>query len=152
MDFESKHFTLDEAQALLPVLEALLKRAIEAKRDAEQIEEEMQALSRKVFFAGGMLLDTERLRRRKAAHDSHVQKAKDSLAEIDAIGVQVKDLDTGLLDFPCLIDGETVLLCWKMGEEEIGFWHTLDGGFSGRQPLDARFMKKAHGKNPEKPN
>lgn len=152
MEFESKHFTLDEAQALLPVLETLLKRAIEAKRDAEEIEEKMQALSRKVFFAGGMLLDPERLRRRRSAHESHVQRAKDSLAEIDAIGVQVKDLDTGLLDFPCVINGETVLLCWKMGEEEIGFWHTLEGGFSGRQPLDARFSKKTQGKNPEKPN
>lgn len=152
MDFESKHFTLDEAQALLPVLEALLKRAIEARRDAEQIEEKMQALNRKVFFAGGMLLDTDRLRRRKAAHESHVQKAKDSLEEIDAIGVQVKDLDTGLLDFPCLIEGETVLLCWKMGEDHIGFWHTLDAGFRGRQPLDARFTKKVREKNPDKPN
>lgn len=152
MDFGSKHFTLDEAQALLPVLEALLKRAIEAKRDAEQIEEEMQALNRKVFFAGGMLLDTARLRRRKAAHESHVQKAKDSLEEIDAIGVQVKDLETGLLDFPCLIEGETVLLCWKMGEDHIGFWHTLDAGFRGRQPLDARFTKKVREKNPDKPN
>lgn len=152
MDFESKHFTLDEAQALLPVLEALLKRAIEAKRDAEQIEEEMQALNRKVFFAGGMLLDTDRLRRRKTAHESAVQKAKDSLEEIDAIGVQVKDLETGLLDFPCLIEGETVLLCWKMGEDHIGFWHTLDGGFRGRQPLDGRFTKKAREKNPDKPN
>lgn len=151
MDFESKHFTLDEAQALLPVLDALLKRAIEAKRDAEQIEAEMQELSRRVFFAGGMLLDTDRLRRRKAAHEAHLQKAKDSLAEIDAIGVQVKDLDTGLLDFPCLIEGETVLLCWKMGEERIGFWHTLEGGFVGRQPLDARFTKKAQGKK-NKPN
>lgn len=152
MDFGSKHFTLDEAQALLPVLETLLKRAIEAKRDAEQIEEEMQALNRKVFFAGGMLLDTDRLRRRKAAHESHVQKAKDSLEEIDAIGVQVKDLETGLLDFPCLIEGETVLLCWKMGEDRIGFWHTLDSGFRGRQPVDARFTKKTREKNPDKPN
>lgn len=152
MDFGSKHFTLDEAQALLPVLDALLKRAIEAKRDAELIEEEMQALSRKVFFSGGMLLDTEQLKRSRAAHEAHVQKAKDSLAEIDSIGVQVKDLDTGLLDFPCLVDGETVLLCWKMGEEHIGFWHTLDGGFRGRQPLDSRFMKKVGRTNPEKPN
>jgi hypothetical protein len=48
-----------------------------------------------------------------------------------------------LLDFPCLIDGETVLLCWKMGESRIEFWHTLDGGFAGRQPLDDRFTRKS---------
>ncbi len=152
MDFETKHFTLDEAQSLLPVLEALLKRAIDSKRSAEQIEEKMHELNRRIFLAGGMFLDVDRLKRRKTAHDSHVQQAKDSLAEIEAIGVQVKDLDTGLLDFPCLIDGETVLLCWKMGEERIEFWHTLDAGFRGRQPLDDRFTKKADKKKPERPN
>ncbi|MFZ0661982.1 MAG: DUF2203 domain-containing protein [Acidobacteriaceae bacterium] len=142
MDFETKHFTLEEAQSLLPILESLLKRAIEEKRAAEEIEEKMHALSQKVFLAGGMFLDIDRLRRRRAAYDAHAQHAKDLLAEIESIGVQVKDLDTGLLDFPCLIDGETVLLCWQMGEARIEFWHTLDGGFQGRQPLDARFTPK----------
>ena len=152
MDFELKHFTLDEAQSLLPVLETLLKRAIEASRAVEEIEERMQALSRRIFLSGGMLLDVERVRRRKAAHETHMQTVKDSVAEIDAIGVQVKDLNAGLLDFPCLIEGETVLLCWKMGESRIEFWHTLDAGFRGRQPLDERFTKKAGKDNPEFPN
>lgn len=151
MEPELKHFTLEEAQALLPVLEALLKRAIEAKRAAEEIEEQMQALSRKIFLSGGMFLDVERVRSRRAEHESHMQQTKDLLAEIDAIGVQVKDLETGLLDFPCLVDGETVLLCWKVGESRIGFWHTLDAGFRGRQPLDERFAKKVKPK-PERPN
>ncbi|HTV06108.1 MAG TPA: DUF2203 domain-containing protein [Acidobacteriaceae bacterium] len=150
MDFEGKHFTLDEAQSLLPVLEALLKRAIDAKNAVEEIQEEMQALSRRIFLAGGMFLDVDHLRRRRAALDSHLQQVKDSLAEIEAIGVQIKDLDTGLLDFPCFVDGETVLLCWKMGEERIGFWHTLDAGFRGRQPVDDRFKAKKN--KPERPN
>lgn len=152
MDFEVKHFTLDEAQSLLPILETLVKRAIDAKRGAEEIEEKLQALSRKVFLAGGMFLDVERVRKRRAAHESHLQQAKDSLAEIEAIGVQVKDLDTGLLDFPCLIEGQTVLLCWKLGESRIEFWHTLDAGFRGRQPLDERFTKKASTNKPDRPN
>jgi hypothetical protein len=152
MDFELKHFTLDEAQSLLPVLESLLKRAVEAKRAAEEIEERMQALNRKIFLTGGLFVDMERVRRRRAAYEAHVQQAKDSLAEIDAIGVQIKDLETGLLDFPCLVDGETVLLCWKMGESRIEFWHTLEAGFRGRQPLDARFTKKAGKNNPDAPN
>ncbi|HET8637243.1 MAG TPA: DUF2203 domain-containing protein [Acidobacteriaceae bacterium] len=143
MDFETKHFTLDEAQSLLPVLESLLNRAIEARRKAEEIGEELQALNHKIFLSGGMFLDVDSLRKRRKAYDAQLQTVKDSLAEIDAIGVQVKDLDTGLLDFPCLVDGETVLLCWKMGESRIEFWHTLDGGFAGRQPLDDRFTKKS---------
>ena len=146
MDFETKHFTLDEAQSLLPVLESLLNRAIEARRKAEEIGEEMQELNHKIFLSGGMFLDVDSLRKRRKAYDAQLQTVKDSLAEIDAIGVQVKDIDTGLLDFPCLVDGETVLLCWKMGESRIEFWHTLDGGFAGRQPLDDRFTKKSRNK------
>lgn len=151
MDFE-KYFTLEEAQSLLPVVEALLNRALESKRAAEDIDEKLQALGRKVFVAGGMLIDVERVRKRRAAYESQMQKAKDSLAEIDAIGVQIKDLDTGLLDFPCSVDGETVLLCWKMGESRIEFWHTLDGGFRGRQPVDERFTKKQEKNKPGQPN
>jgi len=71
-----------------------------------------------------------------------------ALAEIDAIGVQVKDLDTGLLDFPCHMDGETVLLCWRMGEPRIDFWHSVEDGFRGRQPIDERFRRM----RPEKLN
>ena len=125
------------------MLESLLNRAIEARRAAEEIGEELQELNHKIFLSGGMFLDVDSLRKRRKAYDAQLQTVKDSLAEIDAIGVQVKDLDTGLLDFPCLIDGETVLLCWKMGESRIEFWHTLDGGFAGRQPLDDRFTKKS---------
>ena len=152
MDDEIKTFTLDEAQALLPVLEALLKRAIEGKKAAESIEGRMQDLARKIFLSGGLLVDIPRVRRQRAALESHLQAAKDSVAEIDAIGVQVKDLDTGLLDFPCEIDGEIVLLCWKLGETRIDFWHTVEDGFRGRQPIDDRFKPKKKKPKPEQPN
>ena len=76
-----------------------------------------------------------------AERDKGVQEAKDTLAEIEAIGVQMKDLEKGLLDFPCVMDGKTVLLCWKLGEKEIGYWHSPEDGFAGRKPLDARFGK-----------
>jgi hypothetical protein len=152
MDDEIKTFTLDEAQALLPVLEALLKRAIEGKKAAESVEERMQELARKIFLSGGLLVDVPRVRRQRATLESHLQAAKDSVAEIDAIGVQVKDLDTGLLDFPCEIDGEIVLLCWKLGESHIDFWHTVEDGFRGRQPIDDRFKGKRKKPKPGQPN
>jgi len=148
-----KTFTLDEAQALLPVLESLLKRAIEGKKAAESIEGRMQELRHKIFLSGGFFVDVARVRRQRAALESNVQAAKDSVAEIDAIGVQVKDLDTGLLDFPCQVDGEIVLLCWKLGEGSIDYWHTVEAGFRGRQPIDERFgSKKAKKPKPEQPN
>jgi hypothetical protein len=143
-----KTFTLDEAQALLPVVESLLNRAIEAKQAASDLQEEMSALVRRVFTNGGMFLDIAAAQKRKIALDALVQRAKDALREIDAIGVQVKDLDTGLLDFPCLLEGETVLLCWKRGEPRIDFWHRVEDGFAGRQPIDERFRRAA----PEKLN
>jgi hypothetical protein len=151
MDESMKTFTLDEAQVLVPVLESLLKQAIEGKRAAESIEGRLQELSRKIFLNGGVMVDVVLVRRQRASFESHVQAVKDALSEIDAIGVQVKDIETGLLDFPCEVDGETVLLCWKMGESRIEFWHTMEAGFRGRQPLDERFYGKKI-KEPERPN
>ena len=137
----SKTFTLSEAQTLLPVLEALLLKARAAGARAGELEREMQQLSQRIFMSGGMHVDVSAAARRRAEREKSMKEAEDTLAEIDEIGVQVKDLEKGLLDFPCLMEGQTVLLCWKLGEKEIGFWHTTDAGFAGRQPLDARFGK-----------
>lgn len=136
-----KTFTLDEAQLLLPVLESLLKRAIEAKTSASQIEEELQKLSRDIFFSGGAMVDVAAVARKRATLRSAVRQAEEAVQEIDSIGVQVKDLDAGLLDFPFQFGEDTVLLCWKLGEPRIAHWHTLASGFQGRQPLDERFLK-----------
>jgi len=144
----SKTFTLGEAQTLLPVVEALLRRAQAAGVHAAELEMEMQALSQKIFLLGGMHVDVTVVARRRAELDKSVQETKDTLAEIEAIGVQTKDLDKGLLDFPCVIDGKTILLCWKLGEKEIGYWHSSEDGFAGRKPLDARFGKPER----ERPN
>lgn len=143
-----KLFTLDEAQALLPVLENLLNRAIEAKQAATELEEQLAELVRRIFANGGMMINVAAVRKQKATLEALMQRAKDSLEEIDAIGVQVKDLEIGLLDFPCQLEGETVLLCWKRGEPRIDFWHRMEDGFRGRQPIDARFRRPA----PEKLN
>jgi hypothetical protein len=147
-----KLFTLDEAQALIPVLESLLRRAIEAKQRAEQINDELQRLTQRIFVAGGMHVDIGKVGGQRAELDAQIQRAKDAVEEIHAIGVQVKDLDIGLLDFPCKVDDQVVLLCWKMGEPKITHWHTLEAGFQGRQPLDERFEGRSRKSKPEKPN
>lgn len=134
-----KTFTLDEAQRLLPTIEGLLKRAMEAKTAAESLEEELHGLARKIFLAGGTLVKVGEVHMKRKALAGLVQRAKDALQEIDSIGVQVKDLSVGLLDFPAYLDGEIVLLCWKLGEEKIEYWHDLESGFRGRQPVDGRF-------------
>ncbi len=147
-----KLFTLEEAQALVPVLESLLKRGIEAKQAAEQINNELQSLAQRISVSGGMHVDVAKVARQRTELEAHIQRAKDAVQEIDAIGVQVKDLDIGLLDFPCKVEDDVVLLCWKMGETRITHWHTMESGFAGRQPLDERFEGRARRSKPEKPN
>lgn len=137
----SKTFTLNEAQTLLPVVEALLRKGQAAGERADELDTAMQELSQRIFLFGGTHVNVVVAARRKAEYDKSVQEAKDTLAEIEAIGVQIKDFEQGLLDFPCLLEGKTVLLCWKLGEKEIGFWHAPEDGFAGRKPLDARFGK-----------
>ena len=138
-----KTFTLDEAQSLLPVLESLLKRAIEGKRSAEEVEQALSDIARRIYLSGGMRVDVAAIAKQRAELESLVQRARESVAEIDSIGVQVKDLETGLLDFPCRIDDEVVLLCWHMGETAIEHWHTVDSGFKDRQPVDERFRRRS---------
>ncbi len=134
-------FTLDEAQSLLPVLESLLRTAIIAKKLIEETEAEHQALQHRVFLNGGMFLNVVPLARRKAERAKAEQRVKDALAEIDSIGVQVKDLDIGLLDFPCEVDGQIILLCWKLGEKSITHWHGTNEGFASRKPIDQRIAR-----------
>jgi hypothetical protein len=143
-----KTFTLEEAESLLPILESLLRRAIDSKASAHVVEEELQMLSQNIFLAGGMLVDVASVARKRMAQRASVQQAQDAIQEIDSIGVQVKDLEKGLLDFPCQLGEQVVLLCWMLGESKIEFWHTVEDGFQGRQPLDERFQRS----RPERPN
>ena len=138
-----KTFTLDEAQSLVPVLESLLKRAIDGKRAAEEVETQLSDLGRRIYLSGGMRVNLPEVANQRAEMESHLERVRESIAEIDSIGVQVKDLDTGLLDFPFRLDEEIVLLCWRMGETAIEHWHTLESGFQGRQPVDERFRRRS---------
>ena len=136
-----RSFTLDEAQSLLSVLESLLRTAIAGKKVMEEFEAEQQELNHRIFLNGGTHVDVVPLARRKAERVKAEQRAKDAIAEIDSIGVQVKDLDIGLLDFPCEVEGEIILLCWKLGETSITHWHGTQEGFAGRKPIDERIAR-----------
>ena len=138
-----KTFTLEEAQSLLPVLQSLLKRAIDGRRSAQNAESDLNEVAQRIYFAGGMRVNAVEAARQRNEMESHLKRVRESIAEIDAIGVQVKDLESGLLDFPCRLEDEVVLLCWRMGEPAIEHWHTMDAGFQGRQPVDERFRRRA---------
>lgn len=132
----AKTFTLAEAQALLPVLRSLLTAAVEAHNKAAQLDADMQRTITRILLLGGVQLDPVAMAGRRAEKENLLQRLKDALSEMDAAGVQIKDLERGLLDFPCRLDGKTVLLCWQLGEETIGYWHGANEGFAGRKPID----------------
>ena len=139
-----KTFTLEEAQSLLPVMESLMRRAIEGKQAAEEVESGLSDLARRIYVSGGMTVDVGKVAKQRAEMESRMQRVRESIAEIDSIGVQVKDIESGLLDFPCRLDDQVVLLCWRMGETSIEHWHTMESGFQGRQPLDDRFRRRTN--------
>jgi hypothetical protein len=148
-----KLFTVQEANTLLPVLEALLKRAMEGKREMEIIDQEFRDLHHRIFLAGGTQVNILAATKRKDDRERAIQRIKDAVAEIHATGVQVKDLNTGLLDFPHMVSGETVLLCWKLGEElRVQHWHGLEEGFAGRKPISTLVKNRDKTDSPEKPN
>jgi hypothetical protein len=135
-------FTLREAQSMLPILETLLRKSIESKSLIEEIDQEFNELAERIFLNGGTLVDVRACAARKAQREKAIHVAKDTLSEINAIGVQVKDLDIGLLDFPCKVDGEIVLLCWRMGEPTITHWHGTEEGYAGRRPIDGHMREE----------
>ena len=125
----AKTFTLDEARTLLPVLGALLNRAREAALRAGQIEAEMQALSQRIFLSGGMHVDVAAAARRRAEREKAVKEARTTIEEIEEIGARVGELESGRLEFPYVLEGREVLLCWALGEdEEIRWWREDEEG------------------------
>jgi hypothetical protein len=129
-----RHFTPEEANAALPQVRPLVERLVATRQEHVAALERQEALEHKIRGNGGGIPPAE-----LAAASSEVEGIARRLArlvdEIGEHGAQVKDLDTGLIDFPALRGGETVLLCWQLGEDEIGYWHTVDEGFAGRRPL-----------------
>jgi hypothetical protein len=128
-------FTLEEAQALLDSeLRAEAERMVDVRARGRDLEGRWRRLVIAVGSNGG---NFEKPEVRKLRAELR-QAADDLTAALDVFaghGVQVKDPDTGLIDFPAEIDGRPALLCWRVGEERIGFWHTLEGGFAGRRPI-----------------
>lgn len=121
-----RHFTVAEATALLPRLAAVLE-AMRAARAELGDEQAREALSAAAAGNGG------------GTPGRQVGEAflalREGLAELQELGVVLRDLDRGLVDFPAILEGREVYLCWERGEDEVGHWHDLEGGFAGRHRL-----------------
>lgn len=140
-----RYFTLEEAQELLPAVENWLRATVEARERVALAEGEIMELRRHVISMGGVRPDPSRALLLRAKRDSAEEELQRSLEAIEGLGVQVKDLEIGLIDFPTLYHGREVLLCFRLGETGIGHWHESDAGFRGRRPIDREFLDNHEG-------
>src|SRR5690348_497188 len=108
---------------------------VELRARSRDLAERWRRLGIAIGSDGGNFEKPEVRRLRADIETAHAE-LRETVARFTDQGVQVKDLDSGLIDFPALVDGEPALLCWRVGEDRIGFWHTVDGGFAGRRPLE----------------
>ena len=129
-------FSEEEANEALDVVAPLVERLVAARSRFVGEEQRLAQLRRKVAGNGGGL-DPARLQEAQDALEEVANEIGLLVAELEEAGVQVKDLDRGLVDFPARHpeSGDLVLLCWHLGEDQVSFWHGLDEGFAGRKPL-----------------
>ena len=122
-----RHFTREQADAVLPKLQPLLLELREAK-DQLTDEQAHELLSDAAPGNGGG----------EPGHQvgTAVLEIRRLLDTLEEAGIVIRDIDRGLIDFPALMDGREVYLCWELGEDSIGYWHELEAGYGGRQPLD----------------
>jgi hypothetical protein len=140
-----RFFTLLEAEGFLPEVERLLRSSIQAKQDYESGDAELSQVAQRITLMGGVLVRREEIVASRTRKDSSARVLKAAMERIEEIGCQVKDLETGLIDFPTLYRDREVYLCWKLGESSISFWHHIEDGFRGRQPINSEFLANHRG-------
>lgn len=131
-----KLFTIDEANAMLPLVRAITRDLVQLAREVVERQQRVEHLK------AGRDLDrpdpyAEELAQGMADLEHDKERLRDYVLELRQLGVEPKSATDGLIDFPAIIDGQLVFLCWRIDEPEVLHWHTLDGGFAGRQPLTA---------------
>jgi hypothetical protein len=138
--YEPRIFTLEQANAMLPLVRAIAKDLAELSRDVIERRDRLNSLlagrgqqSRDIYSEELAQIDDE------LAKDS--DRLRDYVRELEELGVELKNPPEGLIDFRCLMDGRVVYLCWKLDEPEILHWHELDAGFAGRQVLPSDWQE-----------
>ena len=124
-----KIFTVQEANALLPRVRTIVQRIQRAHDKVSQFREDAKKAAEAAEQGGGGMTNG-------VAYAAALTALTIEIQELESLGVQLKDFERGLVDFPSLRDGRVVLLCWQMGEgDELEWWHDVDAGFAGRTPL-----------------
>ncbi|MBV9406041.1 MAG: DUF2203 domain-containing protein [Acidobacteriaceae bacterium] len=135
-----RFFTLLDAEAALPEVERLLRSIIGLKQQFAAAAAELNAILQRITLQGGITAPLARVTEIRTRKDSAGGSLKSTVERLEQMGVLLKDVDTGLVDFPTIYRDKEVYLCWKLGESGIGFWHHVEDGFRGRQAIDAEFL------------
>jgi hypothetical protein len=130
---DARLFTLTEARATIPRLETLLRDVREAKKTVLDVQSLIQSMQRSATTDGDAIYTDTRVLESQLRELA--QRMRLMLSEISEIGVIVKDIDRGLVDWVAMRDGHRVYICWELGEIEIGWWHEIAAGFAGRQTI-----------------
>jgi hypothetical protein len=140
-----RRFTLREAEALLATIEPWVREAASLKSEYDQAAAAFDAVLQRIMFLGGVALDRDEVLVERKRREHAGERLKSTMEKIQETGCVVKDLDIGLVDFPTLFRGEEVCLCWKLGEDHIGWWHGTTEGFAGRKVINQDFIDHHRG-------
>jgi hypothetical protein len=138
-------FRFERAQRILPELQRLLRTARDAHADRKLAAEDLKAYRRKLVLVGGANPNRNRLAAYEDMAKTAQQRLKLAVDEIQNLGIEIKDVERGLADFPSRFRGRPVYLCYELGEECIAYWHDQSEGYGGRKPIDAEFLAEHEG-------
>ncbi len=140
-----RFFTLTEAESVLPKVERAMREALDLYIAHQESESQLQESLRRIAMLGGAIVNRHQISEMRDRQEVVASELNDAMEKIQSYGCQIKDLQTGLLDFPTLYHGQEVLLCWRFGEKGIRYWHGLEEGFRGRKPIDDEFLENHRG-------
>ncbi len=139
------HFTVGDVDALVPTLERIFRDVLQLRAALRGLESQLERAN--VRMSRDELLESDdgppEVRRAKALFRGYYEALSDNLDLVRDLGGDVKDVEIGLVDFPARRLGEEILLCWRLGEKKVGFWHPLEGGFAARLPVDQDVTRTA---------
>jgi hypothetical protein len=129
------HFTLEQANEMLPIVIKKFQNIVNMKNEVVRIQSDLENNPKYMETFKDYIIKKQEL-------NSAITNFYKSIEDLEAIGVSIKSIDQGLLDFPSLMFNEEIWLCWKDGETEIKFWHGKEEGFNGRKPIESMDLEK----------
>jgi hypothetical protein len=147
-DMPEEIFDVGRAERLLPQLEQLLRVVLEEKKRLSSFGKDQAQQIERIIVMGGSRVNLERFVRSKKGKQDSSARLRQAAEEIEGLGCLLKDLDIGLVDFPCRLGEREAYLCWKLGEPSIQFWHYVEEGFAGRKPLDGETIQQMRRSSP----